>query len=719
MLNHRTRHFAAVAAFLAVVLAIAANTVRADQGAGTPPKPEAALIAILQSDASDAEKAITCKQLAIYGSSSAVPELARLLSDKKLASWARIALEAIPGAAADKALQQAAGSLQGDLLIGVLNSIGVRRDASAVEILGGRLQDQDPEAASAAAVALGRIGNSAAAKLLQLALVKAPPKVRSAVAEGCVLCAERFLSENDSATAIAMYDAVRSSDVPRQSKLEATRGAILARKQEGIPLLLEQLRSTDKNLFNVALSTAREFPGSEVDQALASELDRTAPDRAALVILAMADRPKTVVLPAVLKAAIRGPKQVRIAAITSLGSVGNETCLAPLLEIALESDAELSQTAKESLTLLPGEPLNIEIRQRLAHADGKMYPLLIELVGRRRIPAVEELLKAIKHSDKTVRTAALISLGSTITPQKLPVLVEQLVTPAHPEDALVAQQALKEAAIRMPDREACATELAAALERSPVSTKSTLLEILGEVGGVKALEAVRGAAKSTDPQLQDIGSRILGKWMTIDAAPVLLELAKTGPGEKYQARALRGYLRITRQFAMSESQRIAMCRSALEACHQPADQKLVLDVLKRYPQLETIKLAVQVAEVPELKEEATAVALAISFKVRGKPDEVQSLLSKAGLTPVKLEILQAQYGAGATQKDVTKILQRQASRYLLILLPVSNYNASFGGDPAAGATKSLSIRYRVNGEEGSATFAENARIILPLPKSPK
>ena len=66
------------------------------------------------------------------------------------------------------------------------------------------------------------------------------------------------------------------------------------------------------------------------------------------------------------------------------------------------------------------------------------------------------------------------------------------------------------------------------------------------MGGTNALQAVGKAAKSTDAQLQDISSRLLGEWMTEDAAPVLLELAKI-PSNPYQVRALRGYIRIARQ----------------------------------------------------------------------------------------------------------------------------------------------------------------------------
>ncbi len=612
--------------FLATLVALSIATTRAIE-AQNPPN-ERDLLAILRSDKPEADKALACKQLAVHASNESVSELAKLLSNERLASWARIPLEVIPGAAADEALRKATESLQGRLLVGVINSIGIRRDAEAVNLLSGRLEDKDAEVASAAAVALGRIGNAASVPPLRRALASAPIPVRSAVAEGCVLCAERFLAAGNAAEATKLYDEVRKAEVPRQRMLEATRGAILARGQEGIPLLVEQLRSNDKGLFQIALSTAREFPGRGIDQALAAELDKAFPERAALILVAMADRPQTVDLAAVLKAASGGSKPVRLAALSALGHVGNATCLAALLDAAVESDADLAKTAKEALAALPGESVNKDIVARLAQASGKAYPVLIELVGQRRIDAVPALLKGLESSDRAVRTAALTSLGSTVPDKYLAVLIKEVVAPKDSETAPVAQQALKAAAVRMPDREACAAELAAALDRKPVPTKTVLLEILGAVGGTKALATVGAAAKNSDPTLQDVGSRLLGEWTTIDAAPVLLDVAKTG--DKFAVRALRGYIRIARQFTMSDEQRVEMCKSALEAARQPAERKLVLEVIQRHPNLEMLKLAASATKVPDVKDEAAAAARAISQKLK-KTDEVRDILTKAGL----------------------------------------------------------------------------------------
>jgi hypothetical protein len=48
-------------------------------------------------------------------------------------------------------------------LVGAINSLGVRRDSTAVPLLTKRLSDDDPNVAAAATAALGKIGAPAAA----------------------------------------------------------------------------------------------------------------------------------------------------------------------------------------------------------------------------------------------------------------------------------------------------------------------------------------------------------------------------------------------------------------------------------------------------------------------------------------------------------------------------------------------------------------------------
>ncbi|MCP4081461.1 MAG: PBS lyase [Planctomycetaceae bacterium] len=671
---------------------------------------------ILSSDASAAEKAIACKHLAIHGSVKSLPELAKLLPDPQLSSWARIALEAIPGEQADQVLLEAIPNVDSPMLVGVINSIGVRQNASAVEALKSQLANENGEVAAAAAVALGRIGNPPALAALRPLLTDESKPLRSAAAEGCILIAEKMLAADESATAIEIFDNVRNSDVPMQRIVEATRGAILASPADGIPLLLEQLRSDDKKRFQLALGIIREFPGVEIDRALPGELAQADPARAALMLQAMSDRPDTVLVSAILDAAKDNRKPVQLSAIEALGRVGDRDCLDTLMEIATASDSELSAAAKEALAALPGVAIDQQILKLLSRAEGDNYRLLIELIGQRRLQATPMLLTASRDDSEAVRHAALVALGETVTPEDLSELIELVINSKQSGDTAVAQKALRAASVRMPDQDACATQLSRAMRRSQGETKGTMLEILADVGGPTALVTLGRAANSDDPQLQDVGSRLLGKWNSLDAAPVLLDLAKNGPARKYQIRALRGYTGIARKFNMPPKERARMCQLAFETATRPAEQKLVLSVLQIHPHPETLQLAVQALEVPEVKMEAMQAVLNIASKLPNNDLPLEKLIADVGMEPIKLEILKAEYGAGSTFVDVTEALKKHAGNLPLVKLPSEQYNSVFGGDPAPGDRKQLKVRFRIDGEEGEASFNENAPIILFVTK---
>lgn len=674
---------------------------------------EQALIEVLQSDAPKAEKAITCKKLAVWGTEQAVPALAELLPDPELTSWARIPLEVIPGSAADQALRDAMAKVEGRTLIGVINSLAVREDEGAVDGLIQQMKNAQSDVAAAAAAALGRIGNEPARTALREMLPDAPESVRSAVAEGCILCAEELLEDGAAEEAAALYGQVRQADVPRQRIVEATRGAILARGADGVPLLIEQLRSDNEAMVSIALMTARELTDPLASRKLISALEDLEPDLQALLIPALAERRDAGVRDAMLKAAGSGAGKVRVAAIQVLESLGDASCVPVLLNAAVAENEDVAASAKSALAELSGDEVDDTLADRLATAAGAERVVLIELIGRRRIDAVQPLLNVVDADDADVRAAALEALGQVANLEQVPVLIERVVNPSHSQDTEVALKALRAACIRMPQREACAEKLADAMDQASETAQESMLETLKAMGGETALQTVAEAARSDDRHLQDVATRILGEWMSADAGPVLLELAKDDDCP-YQVRALRGYIRLPRQFGtrMSDEQRVAMCRQAWEAAQRDAERKLLLQVMERYPSVGMLRLAVNATEQVSLKDQATATAISIAQKISGEA-EVDELLKQVQREPVELEILEATYGAGDKQKDVTETLQKHAGDFPLIVLPSQKYNEAFGGDPAQGVVKQLHVRYRMDGEVGEAKFSENETIMLP------
>jgi HEAT repeat protein len=182
----------------------------------------AALVAVLSDPkATEFQKAKACHRAAELADKSAVPALAALLASDHLSTYARCGLEIIADESAAEALRAALPKLKGDRLIGVINSIGKRRDPKAAPALIRFLRSSELPVACAAASALGRIGNEVAVKELRVALARTKEPLRAAVADGALLCAEALLADGKRDQSLAVYAWLSAATTPTQARVGA------------------------------------------------------------------------------------------------------------------------------------------------------------------------------------------------------------------------------------------------------------------------------------------------------------------------------------------------------------------------------------------------------------------------------------------------------------------------------------------------------------------
>ena len=189
---------------------------------------ETSLAAVLKADASRAAKDFACRKLSLIGSAQSVPALAGLLTDANLSHMARYALERMPAAEAAAAMRDALSKAKGRTKIGVINSLGVRRDAKSLKAMVALLNDSDKETAAAAAAALGSIGSTEAAKALEAFQTKAPETLKLAAADAYLACAEQLLAANKRPQALAIYKSLAKPDQPKHVRVAAMRGLLAA-----------------------------------------------------------------------------------------------------------------------------------------------------------------------------------------------------------------------------------------------------------------------------------------------------------------------------------------------------------------------------------------------------------------------------------------------------------------------------------------------------------
>lgn len=189
------------------------------------------LIAALNGELSRDAQDYVCRKLTNVGTAACVPVLATLVIKKENSHMARFALERIPAPEAASALRDALAKTTGVVKVGIISSLGSRRDTAAVNDLGHLLVDSDASVARAASLALGTIGTSDAVAVLQQSLT-ASNAIRPSIVDALFNCAESLLAGNNRDGATKIYKSLASDSQPRLVRLAATRGMLAAASKQ-------------------------------------------------------------------------------------------------------------------------------------------------------------------------------------------------------------------------------------------------------------------------------------------------------------------------------------------------------------------------------------------------------------------------------------------------------------------------------------------------------
>jgi len=579
---------------------------------------EKRLIALLNGEGTNDGKAFVCRQLSFVGSAEAVPSLAKLLPDKEMSHHARIAIERIPGDEAVAALRNALGKVQGALLVGVINSLGERRDAAAVPELSKLVGAADEAVAEAAVAALGKIGGAEAVKAIAAARTKASEKLRPVATDAYLLCAEQFVAAGKKADAAAIYKEVYDGEKKDHLCVAAFRGLLATGDQAAWALVIEALAAYDPKMWGVAAAFAREIPGTEATKALAAALGKLAPPAQVLLLGALAARGDAAALPAVLDAAKSKEESVRVAALGALGRLGNASCVPLLAGLAAAGQGAEQSAARKSLVELRGKDVDPALTAAAGAGEAPVRTELIRaLAARNTTAAVPVLLKAAEDADKTIRTEAMNALGVLADAKALPALVKLLVETKADDERANAEKAVVATCRRVEDKEAATAPVLAALPGVGAPVRCALLRVLAKVPSAKGLEALRAAVKDADAAAKDVAIRGLADWPDAAPMPDLVAIARTAEGQVHKVLALRGFIRMAALPSDRPAEQTAkLFADAMTLAASPDDKKLVLAALANVNHTAALDLAIGCLSDAALEVEAATAVVQIAKNVR-------------------------------------------------------------------------------------------------------
>ena len=568
------------------------------------------------------------RMLWTVGTARSVPALAKMLTDEKASDVARYALERIADPAAGKALRDALAVAKGKSLVGIINSLGNRRDAIAVAALQPLAGDQDAAVADAAITALSRIGTPAA-----IAILQAQPNKSLAVYQALLASANRMQQQNQSGDALAIYrQIVQDKTSPMPARLAATRGVLTGDPEQSMPLLVELLRGDDADLRGLAVRFVREMPAATNAAVLVAAAEKLPSTSQVLLLGALADRGDRSLLPVLLRAAASEDADVRLAALRGFATMeGTADAVMLLAKAAVQAKGGPEKdAARASLAAMRGATVDDAIMAAIPGAEATIRNELILSLGQRAVKGAKPLLfRLAADADPAVQNAALGALGEVAGVNDYPAAAKLLLETKNDAVRGAAENLVVRLARQVPTEGDRTAPLLAGVVGAPVETKISLLKVLGAMGGTAALNAVRAELKSDDPKVQDATVRALAA--TPDAAALndLLDIAKSSQNKVHRVLALRGYLRLVDASAGRAGADLKLYEPVIPLATDASEKKTLISGLGRINSPEALAVVAPMLDDEAVRNEAASAVIGMARGISGKnPREARTALEK-------------------------------------------------------------------------------------------
>jgi HEAT repeat protein len=588
------------------------------------------LLTLLKSTADAPQKCDACLKLRQVGTVKSVPALAALLSEERTGQAARYALEGMPFPEATKALREALGKTSGPVQFGLIDSAGWRRDAKAVSLLQKALLGTDPTNATAAACALGRIGDKKAIAALTEAQAKVQPALQPAVQDGLLRCAEQLLAGGDAKGAATLYRNLSTPNVAERIRVAAWRGLALADASGRTALVSAALTGQDRPLHLAALQVLRQAKDAALVDACLRQWS-TLPADAQLAVLDARLKLGGAVAPVVRTASQSPNVAVRLVAWQALGTLGDATAIPALTKATLQGEPAEREAARESLATLRGANVDSTFYAQLAKASTDEKVVLLRALGERSDAKAANVLleNAAATQPEAVRLAALEALRRIAEPSTtapLLTLAAKAKSDADSEPVLSALYAVCQAS---PDKNQAARTVLNALKPLPNDEARRVLPVLAELATPEALAAAQSAAQAKqDPETAKAAVRVLAQWPNAAPASSLLALAGTSTDSTLQVLALRGAISVAGQ-EPDNAKRLALLQQAMTAAKRPEEKKQALGQLGQVATPEALQAAMGYLADADLANEAGLAAVTIAEKLAPtQPDLARETATK-------------------------------------------------------------------------------------------
>ena len=593
-----------------------------DIEAATPdqyPAFEEHLIAILTApDATKPGKQFACQMLRIVASPKCIPAVAALLTDEQLSHMARYVLLPMHAPAADAALRAALEQTQGPVRIGIINTLGDRRDLVSLKPIAALAASGDELTGRAALNAIGKIGGVPAASALDQ--LKPPPALGEAWALAYLRIAENLSASGDKTHPASMLRKLLAPAYPAPVRAAALTAFAKDQKERAAPIILQSFSANEPVIKRAAATAVIGAPGHAATVAFTRALSTASKEVKPALLTALASRGDSVGLAESVNKLTADPDpDVRRAAVLALGRLGNGASVGIL--IPLLKDPDVRRDASKALGDIHGPGVVEALLKAAGEGAPETRSAVLNLLAQRgQAEALPAFRTALTDPDRQIRGAGVAGLSALGTLDDIKPLSTSLVSVSDDGERDEIAAAMSAIGLRTGDETVRSAPVLQAYAGATPAAKVRLLGVLATLGGDRALQGVQAALSETG-EVHAAAVRGLAEWPSNAPMALLRTASKEDPDKSIRILALRGYIRMVASGGQQPGEKIQALKDAIAMAERPDEKRQALGGLAGIGSVDSLKVVEPFLDDADVKNEAYLAYERIAEALAGSQPE--------------------------------------------------------------------------------------------------
>lgn len=598
---------------------------------------ENALIRALDKSRDKEVKAFFLYQLKLVGGNKSVTAGSNYLQDERLGPDAILLLMTIASREAENELIKALASANGENRIAIVKGLGNLKSKAANPAITKLLGSGDDGLQRVVLYALANIADATSASPLLNAAKEAKYLYEATNAVSALTrYADRLGEDQNLALSEKICKTIlKNSKTQAQLHNKATAYHILVRHfgHEITDDLVKAIDNPDKAYRNALLLTAEKVGGVADTRAWIERSKTLGPAVQSDILLMLGRRKDKVAIPYLKSSLTNGSLEVRKSAASALTTLLGREAEGDLIALLNRSSSEEELMHVESmlLTISDKNHLGPYVDLLEGSSTGAQTVAINVIAAKSGNQFFDQVFPFTSSGDAKLKEAAFKSLKRISKADNVNQLMDLLYRVNSDFEISETQKALVSAVDGISSEDEKSKPFLEALKGK--SEKERIVGILPELGGSKALKAIRDLFENGSSGEKEVAFGALVNWPSDEASAILYQICKTDNGT-FKSKAFDGFVKQVASSKLPDDQKLLHLSNVMPYASSDSQRESVIKALSRVKTFLSFVYVTGFLDNKALQQAACEAAMRIALPLNGRKVGLYGDLVREGLEKV-------------------------------------------------------------------------------------